>query len=81
VQRSLRIPEEWLERLGLVTVKFAVGKDGAPSRFQSLSQGFAERAGPAIWRAVRSCRWIPGADDQGRTAAIWVVLPIRFTVE
>jgi protein TonB len=81
VQRSLRVPEEWMDRLGLVTVKFAIGVDGVPGRFQSMTGGFAERVAPAIWRAVRSCRWIPGADAQGRPTAIWVILPIRFTLE
>jgi len=81
VQRSLRIPEEWMDRLGVVTVKFAIGKDGVPSRFQSMSHGFADRIAPAIWRAVQSCRWIAGADAQGRPTAIWVLLPIRFTLE
>jgi len=81
VQRSLRVPEEWMDRLGVVTVKFAIGKDGVPSRFQSMTHGFADRVAPAIWRAVQSCRWIPGADAQGRPTAIWVILPIRFTLE
>jgi periplasmic protein TonB len=28
---------------------------------------------------VNSCRWVPGADAQGRPTAIWVILPLRFT--
>jgi len=81
VQRSLRVPEEWMGRLGVVTVKFAIGKDGIPSRFQSMTHGFADRVAPAIWRAVQSCRWIAGADAQGWPTAIWVILPVRFTLE
>ena len=81
VQRHIHVPEEWMERLGVVTVKFAIGKDGSPSRFQSLSSGFAVRVAPSIWRAVQACRWIPGTDAQGRPVAIWVVLPVRFALE
>jgi protein TonB len=81
VQRSIRVPEELMDRLGVVTVKFAIDRDGTPSRFQSVSHGLADRVAPGIWRAVQGCRWLPGADARGRPVAIWVILPIRFTVE
>jgi protein TonB len=37
------------------------------------------RIGTAIWQAVQACRWVPGADAQGKPVSIWVILPIRFT--
>jgi protein TonB len=37
-----------------------------------------KRISDAIWNAVQSCKWIAGADAQGRPTAIWVILPIRF---
>jgi protein TonB len=38
-----------------------------------------KRISDAIWQAVQACRWVPGADAQGRPTSIWVILPLRFT--
>ena len=60
------------------TVKFAIRKDGSPAYFQMVTQASDGRIGDLIWRAVTSCHWRPGADPQGHTASIWVVVPFRF---
>jgi protein TonB len=79
VQNSVRIPRG-LQGFasGPITVKFAVGSDGAPCEFQVLGDVPDARIGAAVWQAVQACRWIPGADMQGRLAKIWVTMPIRF---
>jgi ABC-type phosphate transport system substrate-binding protein/predicted regulator of Ras-like GTPase activity (Roadblock/LC7/MglB family) len=81
VQRAVRMPEEVLDHVAgkTITVKFAVGRDGAPSRFQLMTPGMPDRAGSAIWAAIQSCKWTPGNDPAGGAAAIWVVMPFRFT--
>ena len=64
---------------GPITVKFAIGRDGLPSRFQAMTDVPDRRIADAIWGAVQTCKWVPGADAQGKPTAIWVILPIRFT--
>ena len=80
VQRSVRISEDLLDTLGStpVTVKFSVNTDGSVNRFEILSANKDHRLASAIWNAVKSCQWVPGADAQGRTVNIWVTLPLRF---
>ena len=76
------IPGELMERLsGVVTVKFAINKDGTPSRFQAMTQGLPDRVASGLWRAVQACKWTPGADAQGHPTAIWVIMPFRFRTE
>lgn len=79
VQNSVRIPRG-LQGFasGPITVKFAVGSDGAPCDFQVLGELPDARIGAAVWQAIQACRWVPGADMQGRPAKIWVTMPIRF---
>ncbi|WP_041453254.1 energy transducer TonB [Anaeromyxobacter dehalogenans] len=80
VQNSVRLPRELMGYIsGPITVKFAIGRDGQPSRFEAMTNVPDKRIGDAIWNAVQSCKWIPGADAQGRPTAIWVILPLRFT--
>ena len=80
VGRSVRVPRELAGYVsGPITVKFAIGKDGQPSRFEALTALPDARIGAAIWQAVQSCRWVPGSDPQGRPTSIWVVLPVRLT--
>lgn len=79
VQESVRLPRELLGFVsGPVTVKFAIGRDGVPSRFEVLTGVPDQRISGAIWKAVQECKWVPGADAQGKPTAIWVILPIRF---
>lgn len=80
VQDSVRIPRNLQGYIsGPVTVQFAIGRDGAPSRFEVKTQGLPDGITNAIWQAVTSCRWEPGADASGRPTSIWVILPLRFT--
>jgi periplasmic protein TonB len=79
VQQSLRVPRELSGFVsGQVVVKFAVGRDGAPSRF-SVVGSVPDRLAGAIWQAVQDCRWIAGADPSGQPVSIWVVMPLRFS--
>ena len=79
LQSALNIPRELQRSLaGQVTVKFAIRKDGTPTSFQVLNQPEDNRIADVIWKAVTSCRWVPGADPKGRPASIWVVVPFRF---
>ena len=65
----------------VVTVRFAVGKEGKPLRYQMTTPGMPESASDALWTAIQSCRWQPGTDETGRPAAMWVVLPFQFARE
>ncbi|MGC4000093.1 MAG: energy transducer TonB [Anaeromyxobacter sp.] len=78
VQEAVRVPRELQGFVSSVTVRFAIGRDGTPSQFQVMSNVPDKRIGDAIWTAVQSCKWVPGADPQGRPTSIWVILPIRF---
>ena len=79
VQNSVRMPRGLQGFVsGPIGVKFAIGSDGAPSAFQVLGDVPDPRIGAAVWQAIQSCRWIPGADMQGRPAKIWVTMPVRF---
>jgi periplasmic protein TonB len=78
VQTRLQIPRGLEGLAATVTVRFAVGKDGSPSLFMVQSSDPDARLAAAIWKAVRSCRWIPGTNPQGQPTTIWVVMPFRF---
>ncbi|HUL58101.1 MAG TPA: TonB family protein [Anaeromyxobacteraceae bacterium] len=78
VQNSVRVPQNLAGFVSLVTVKFAIRKDGTPDKFQILGGTDNAAVGEAIWRAVQSCKWVPGNDPQGRPTAVWVIMPIRF---
>ena len=83
VQRTVRVPNDVFDRVAgkTITVKFAVGREGTPSRFQVMTPGMPDRAGTAIWEAIQACTWIPGADEGGVPLSIWVIMPFRFTRE
>ncbi len=82
VQRSVRISSDLLDYItGPVTVKFAINKDGNPSRFEVMSAISDQRIANAIWQAVKACKWNPGADAQGRATNIWVIMPFRFKAD
>jgi protein TonB len=79
VGRSVRIPRELAGFVsGPITVKFAVGGDGKPSRFEPMTAVPDPRIANAIWQAIQSCRWVPGADPQGKPISIWIVLPVKL---
>jgi protein TonB len=80
VQDQVRIPRDLQGFIsGPITVKFAIGRDSSPSRFQVITNGVPDRISASIWQAVQECKWVAGADAQGRSTAIWVILPLRFT--
>ena len=54
-------------------------RDGSPSRYEVMTAVPDKRISDAIWNAIQGCKWIPGADAQGKPTAIWVILPLRFT--
>lgn len=79
VGRSVRIPRELQGIVTSVSVKFAIGRDGRPSRFEVLSDVPDNRFKDAIWNAIQSCQFNPGLDARGKPQLIWLILPIRFT--
>jgi periplasmic protein TonB len=79
VQNSVRIPSGLRGFVqGPITAKFAIGPDGTPGSFQLIGSSADARIRGAIWQAIQSCKWIAGADAQGRPARLWVIMPIRF---
>jgi hypothetical protein len=61
-----------------VTVKFAVGPDGAIDRFEDVSTPEAPPAVlAAVSKAVRGCTFSPGLDPGGAPAYVWVLLPLK----
>jgi protein TonB len=76
--RSIRLPSELAGYVsGPLTVKFAVGRDGAVDAVQILGET-DPRIASAIRSGLRACRWLPGADARGQAVALWVILPVRF---
>lgn len=81
VRGAIRMPTELAGFVsGPITVKFAVGRDGRVGLVQFLTAVPDPRIEQAVRQGLRACRWIPGADAQGRPTALWVVLPIRFEI-
>ena len=79
VSRSIRPPRDIAERVtDTVTIRFAVGPDGAVSLFQVMGDVPDPRVPDLLEQAVRKCRWTPGADPQGTPIRIWVTMPVRF---
>ncbi|BDG01583.1 energy transducer TonB [Anaeromyxobacter oryzae] len=79
VQEAVRVPRGIAERLsGPVTIKFAVAADGTVGLFEVVGDVPDRRVADALWTAVRSCRFVAGADAAGRPTRLWVVMPIRF---
>jgi protein TonB len=79
VGRSVRVPRDLQGTVGNVTVKFAIGRDGRPSRFEVLTDVPDSRFKDAIWQAVQNCSFSPGLDARGQPQLIWMILPIRFS--
>jgi protein TonB len=80
VQDTTRIPRDLAGFIsGPITVQFAILRDGAPSQFKVITNGVPGGIAAAIWTAVQECKWVAGADPQGRPTNIWVILPLRFT--
>jgi len=79
VRGAIRMPPDLAGYVsGPTTVKFAVGRDGTIGRVEVLGAALDERVVEVIRRGLRACRWLPGADAQGRPVSLWVVMPLRF---
>lgn len=79
VRGSMRVPTDLTGYVsGQITVKFAVGRDGAVGRVEVVGTALDDRVVEVIRRGLRACRWLPGADAQGRPVSLWVVMPLRF---
>ena len=77
VQKHIRLPRTTVPKI--VAFKFVVGPRGDTDRFQVVEPTDTPlELARAVEDAVQSCRWIPGADLEGRPVPIWVILPIRF---
>ena len=79
LEDSVLVPQELSGYAsGPVVVKFAILKSGEPAQYSVLTSGVPDRLQEAIWGAVRSCGWLPGADPGGNPANVWVIQPLRF---
>jgi protein TonB len=79
IRDALQLPRDLtLGQDEVVTVRFAVGPDGAATAFSVLSTPSDPRLGTVIWSAVQRCRFVPGSDSHGNPALVWLVMPVRF---
>ena len=79
VERALRLPRDLAGRFdGTLTAKFAVAADGTVGRVEVLGPVPDARVPQAVESAIRACRFLPGADAQGKPTALWAVMPLRF---
>jgi TonB family protein len=79
VERALRLPSDLAGPLdGTLTVKFPVSAEGTVGRIEVLGDLPDPRVVPAVQAAIRACRFLPGADAQGKPTALWAVMPLRF---
>jgi hypothetical protein len=82
VGRSLGMTRKLAERYpGSITMKFAVDRSGRPGPVVVLTDGLDGESTQAVGLAVQSCRWITGRDPWGRPATLWVILPVRLTLQ
>jgi hypothetical protein len=82
VGRSLGMTRKLAERYpGSLTMKFAVDRSGRPGPVEILTDGLDGESTQAVGLAVQSCKWFAGRDPWGRPATIWVILPVRFTLQ
>jgi TonB family protein len=79
VERSLRLPRDLSGRFdGTLTVKFPVAVDGSVGAVEVLGPVPDPRVTQAVEAAIRSCRFNPGTDPQGKPTPLWAVMPLRF---
>ncbi len=77
VERKLRVPADYRGIVGSATVKLAVDGNGTPILFHAITPA-PEPVVAAMADAVRACEWSPGADASGRSATLWLTLPLRL---
>ncbi len=79
VGRSIVMPPG-MAGSGRVSVKFAVQVDGAAERVE-VPDVVPRLIAEAIATAVKGCRFTPGRKPDGKRAAVWTTLPLRFEEE
>jgi len=80
VADHLHLPYRELGYSGGAVAQFAVLPGGGKAWFSvSSADGVPAGVVEATWKAVQRCAWSDGLDPQGRPAAVWVVLPLRFS--
>jgi protein TonB len=80
VVHAMRVPPQLAGFVsGPIAIRFVVGRNGEASRAAVLTAVPDSRIERAILAAVQGCKWIPGADAEGRPIALWVRTSIRFT--
>jgi periplasmic protein TonB len=79
VSRSVRLPRELASTVtGPIAVRFEVGPYGSVGTVEIQGRVLDSRIATALKAAVRSCRFIPGADQEGQLTRLWLVMTIRF---
>ena len=69
----------FLETNGLIAGYWVIRVNSREEAIQWASRAPAPHdGGAAVWQAIRACRWLPGADAEGRPMRIWVTMPLRF---
>jgi TPR repeat protein len=76
VERKLKVPADYRGIFGGATVKLAVDGNGSPILLHAITPA-PDPVMAAISDAVRACEWAPGADAGGRSATLWLTLPVR----
>jgi len=77
VERTLTLPPAYRDAAGSLTVKLAVDAKGTPALVHALTPA-PDPIVAAVADAVLACAWSPGADSDGRPAALWVTLAVRL---
>lgn len=84
VEQNVRVAAERAgPTAGSVTVRFALGRTGIPD-LVSVDPGpdrparLSSRLQEGVTSAIRGCRFVPGADEQGRPVRLWVVMQVQL---
>jgi len=82
VPRTLRERADVVDRLpDEIRARFPVGASGAIGPVEVMGETSDPEVAEAIEDAIRSCPFVPGADDEGRPISLSVVMRIRFAVQ
>ena len=67
-------------RVGVVVLKFEVGKDGSVSRIKII-KGLSAECDKAAADVVKKLPRFSPAKQQGHPVPVWFTLPIRFQIQ
>jgi hypothetical protein len=82
VPRALRERSDVVDRLpDEIRARFPVGASGAIGPVEVMGEVSDPEVAEAIEDAIRSCPFVPGADEEGRPISLSVVMRIRFAVQ